>query len=99
MVLDGTDVARDADALAWAVRVAARRVPRASCLTQSLALETMLTLAGLPAETRIGVARKTDGAFEAHAWVVHQGRVLLGGLPDMDRFTELASADRPEGRP
>ena len=83
-------------ALAWAVRAAARRVPRASCLTQSLALEALLVQAGHPAALRIGVARKDDGAFEAHAWVESEGRVLIGRLSDLERFAPLpaGSTDR-----
>ena len=78
---------REAAALAWAVRVAARRVPKASCLTQAVALESLLADAGMRAEVRIGVARGADGSFEAHAWVEHDGRVLIGGVPDMERFS------------
>lgn len=85
------DLAGDPRALAWAVRTTARRVPRASCLTQSLALEALLVQAGHPANLRIGVARKTDGAFEAHAWVESEGRVLIGRLPDLERFAPLPS--------
>ena len=83
------DLARDPRALAWAVRAAARRVPKASCLTQSLALETLLLQAGHPAELRIGVARGAAGGFEAHAWVELDGQVMIGRLPDLHRFAVL----------
>ncbi len=86
------DLARDPAALAWAVGAAARRVPKASCLTQAIALESLLAEAGEEARLRIGVARKPDGAFEAHAWVEHAGLVLIGDLPNLERFSVL-----PEG--
>lgn len=87
------DLAREPAALAWAVRATARRVPKASCLTQAIALESLLAEAGEVGTVRFGVARKPDGAFEAHAWVEHAGRILIGDLPDLERFAAL-----PEGR-
>jgi len=91
------DLAHDPDALAWAVRTAARRVPKASCLTQALALETLLADAGHHAEVRIGVARRADGSFEAHAWVEFDGRILIGALPGMERFAVLPAGGPPPG--
>ena len=83
--------------LAWAVRAAARRVPKAACLTQALALESLLADAGIRAEVRIGVARRADGSFEAHAWLEHDGRILIGGVPDMERFSVMPSDSSPQG--
>jgi hypothetical protein len=85
-------------AFAWAVRATARRVPKASCLTQALALESWLAEQGVDTDVRIGVARRADGSFEAHAWVEHEGRVLIGALPDMERFSVLPSGTQPLGR-
>lgn len=82
---------REPAALAWAVRAAARRVPKASCLTQAVALESLLADAGIRAELLIGVARRADGSFEAHAWVEHDGRILIGGVPGMERFAVMPS--------
>lgn len=85
-------------ALAWAVRATARRVPQASCLTQALALEALMAEFGLRPELRIGVARHADGTFEAHAWVELEGRVLIGALPDLERFAVLPDGVAPQGR-
>jgi len=63
----------------WAVRAASRYVPKATCLTQALAAQTMLTSQGFPADLRIGVAKDPDGQFQAHAWIEHGGRVIIGG--------------------
>jgi hypothetical protein len=93
------DLTREPEALAWAVRTAARRVPQALCLTQALALDALLAEAELVATVVIGVARRPDGSFEAHAWVEHEGRVLIGGLPDLERFSVMPRGAPPLGRP
>jgi len=80
------------DDLAWAVRAAGRRVPRATCLVQALALELLLVRAGHAAELRIGVAREGDGLM-AHAWVESDGRCLLEGS-ERTRFSPLSAAGR-----
>jgi hypothetical protein len=68
-----------ADHIAWAVPLAARYVPRATCLTQALAMQIMLCHEGAPGELRLGVARDEAGRLTAHAWVEHAGQVLIGG--------------------
>ena len=71
----------------WAVRIAARFVPRATCLTQSLAARILLARHGHPSQLRLGVARD-DGCFDAHAWVESNGRVVIGDV-DLRRFTPV----------
>ena len=74
----------------WAVEAASRRVPGATCLTQSLATQIMLGRLGQRSELHLGVARKQDGQLEAHAWVETQGRVVNGGaIPRFERFARL----------
>jgi hypothetical protein len=63
----------------WAVEVAARYVPRATCLTQALAARKLLHQEGFAGELRLGVAKDEAGRFQAHAWLEQDGRVLLGG--------------------
>jgi hypothetical protein len=75
--------------LAWAVRAAARSVPGATCLTQSLALRHLLAKAGHAAEIRIGVARSEHGGLDSHAWVVCHGRVLVGDTGDLERYQPI----------
>jgi hypothetical protein len=48
---------------------------RPTCLEESLALWYFLNDQGILSQLRIGV-RKTDGKFEAHAWVEYQGQTL-----------------------
>ncbi len=69
----------DIRARAVAVQRAARVLPRATCLPQSLALARMLRKKGVAANVRIGV--KAGSGFAAHAWIEIDGRPL-GGLRD-----------------
>ena len=79
--------------VAWAVSVASRAVPAATCLTQALALQVLLVRRGHPARLRIGVARgvRAGQELQAHAWVESRGRAWLGG-PEVQRFIPLVSA-------
>ncbi len=77
--------------IAWLVERAAQTVPwPATCLRRSLVLWALLARAGTRADLRLGF-RKTDGRFEAHAWVE------LAGVPLNDRLdvsTRYTVADR-----
>jgi hypothetical protein len=78
-------------AIVWAVEAAARRIPDASCLTRALAGWYLLARAGDRAEVRVGVRRASAGqGIEAHAWLVRQGRVIIGG-DDLEGYRELGS--------
>ncbi len=74
----------DPRVLVWAIRKSARIVPGASCLTQSLTAAYRLGRSGQPYTMRIGVksagtSSTGQGAIDAHAWVIHDGAVILGG--------------------
>ena len=64
--------------IAWAVKAVSARVPRASCLTQALALRLMLERRRVPATLRIGVARTPESSVEAHAWLECAGHIVIG---------------------
>lgn len=70
---------RVADQVTWAVRVASRYFPRATCLTQALATQVLLHRRGYPTSLRIGVTKEANGKLAAHAWVECQGRIVIGG--------------------
>src|SRR5216684_2901159 len=70
-------VAVPVERLARLVNACSRVVPRATCLTQSLAVQFLLERAGYASVIRIGVARNDGCGFEAHAWVDCHGQVLL----------------------
>jgi len=74
--------------ITWAVTAAARRVPRATCLTQALAGMLLLGANGHPALLRVGVAKKEDGGLRAHAWIDSGGETILGD-PHTDALVSL----------
>lgn len=74
----------------WTVQVASRCMPGGvKCLARALTTKVILGWYAYPAELRIGVAKGEAGQLEAHAWVESQGRVVIGGLSDLPRFTPL----------
>ncbi len=54
-------------------------MPGASCLTQSLALRYLLAKSGQEGIIRIGATQKENGEFDAHAWVIVDQAILIGG--------------------
>jgi hypothetical protein len=91
---DGRPVAASRESMqrvAWAVTSAAGHLPLSStCLTQSLAAHAMLRRRGVDVEVRLGV-RPPDGgpSLAAHAWIEHDGAVLLGQIDDLSDYAEL----------
>lgn len=76
--------------LVWAVNGVSSRLPeRLNCLPRALATRWMMQRRQWPNTLRLGVARSADGKFEAHAWIEHNGRVIMGLVPDLHRFTQL----------
>lgn len=64
-----------------------------TCLPQALAVRSMMRRRGLHCQLRVGVARARDAGIRAHAWVVYDGEVIIGRLPDLDQFTVLSPLD------
>ena len=82
------------DRVAWAVTVAGRYVPAATCLTQALATQVLLSQHGYEACLRIGVVRGEDGQLQAHAWVESDGVVVIGGPESaLERYVTLSALD------
>ncbi|WP_246709217.1 lasso peptide biosynthesis B2 protein [Mesorhizobium sp. NZP2077] len=73
--------------IAWGVAAAARFVPRASCLTQALSGQYILARQGNESKIRIGIERGTGERLKAHAWLVSDNHIVLGG--SVDGFTHL----------
>jgi hypothetical protein len=94
-----TKSAQPVERLAWAVRVVSRRVPHATCLTQALAAQLLLARYGCASSLQLGVRYDEDERFDAHAWVVVEGAVIIGG-DGLDRYIampELRGALEPRG--
>lgn len=74
--------------VSWAVPVAAARVPwRSDCFIQAMAARRWLARNGVPTELKIGVCKDPITGFEAHAWLIAEGQVIIGG--DINRFVVL----------
>src|SRR5437762_13155535 len=61
------DAREQIDRIAWAVASASKVVPGATCLTQALATQWLLSRRGIGSTLRLGVGRNETGAFGAHA--------------------------------
>jgi hypothetical protein len=74
----------------WLVLHCSRIVPGATCLTQALAAHYLCLRAGHPTRIRIGVRKREDGRIAAHAWLIDDDGVLIGGRDEnLDRFTPI----------
>jgi hypothetical protein len=78
------------DRLVWAVRTAARLIPAATCLAQSLALQSLLG-DERPVNVQVGVGKDGRCGFMAHAWVERGGTVLLGSSSEVAHFEHLVT--------
>lgn len=85
------------DRLVWAVKVASRRMPGATCLNQALTLQRLLAKNGHSSELRIGV-EKDGERFGAHAWLLHGNQVLIGE-PQPGKFELLVAWEAEVGPP
>jgi hypothetical protein len=77
---------RSVAVVVWAIVSASAYVPKASCLIQALAARYLLRRYGRQGRLRLGIARDPQGRLQAHAWIESEGLVVLGDLPDLDRF-------------
>ncbi|PZV37520.1 hypothetical protein B5V02_14590 [Mesorhizobium kowhaii] len=73
--------------VAWGVAAAARFVPHATCLTQALSGQYILARQGNASKIRIGIERGTGEQLKAHAWLVSDNHIVLGG--SIDGFAHL----------
>lgn len=78
---------------AWAIRCVSRIVPKATCLTQALTLQYLLTRGGYSPRLTFGVANGEEG-FEAHAWVENDGEPLLNERAELSRYSRLLTMER-----
>jgi hypothetical protein len=72
-----------------AVSFASRVVPKASCLTQALALRWMLNRRGIASTLRFGVARPDGQKLAAHAWLECDGRIIIGGRQSAEKYASF----------
>lgn len=75
--------------VSYSVRSCAKYVPFASCLTQALATQTLLRLKGQNSILKFGVDKDDNKKLIAHAWIEIDGKIIIGGSPDISRYTVL----------
>lgn len=79
-----------AESAIWAVEVmSGYLLPNKPCLTKALVAQVLLTRRGCTTSLRIGVARSPEGRLQAHAWLENDGKIVVGDLQDLSRFTPL----------
>lgn len=80
--------------IALAVTRASTLIPRATCLVQAVAGGWLIGRAGGTSVIRFGVAKDQDTSrFKAHAWLEHDGRILIGGGTAADYATLVQARD------
>lgn len=82
--------------IAWSVRRTAIYIPFASCLTQAISLQYLLGRRGEPSCMYVGVAPTEGGRFAAHAWLMWDDQVIIGGNKELRDFSVIA---RLEAKP
>ncbi len=83
--------------LGWAVTVTSRCVPGATCLTQALAAELLLRWTGYRGRLHIGVSKLANGRLLAHAWLMHEDNIIIGG-GEHGNFSPLPPVELLNGR-
>lgn len=60
----------------WSVRVVSPYVPKATCLTQTITAQILLSRHNYFSKLKIGVMKEEK--FEAHAWLEIDDQIVLG---------------------
>jgi hypothetical protein len=79
----------DIERIRQAIDRASARVPGTTCLTRGFAAAILLRFAGRPHRMLIGVRKTGDSGFSAHAWVLSEGEIVTGNLPDLGSYIPL----------
>ncbi len=80
------------EGVVWAINLCTKYMPGgAKCLARALTVQHLLYWQGYPFEIVIGVAKGKHNQLEAHAWVKSENRIVVGWLPDLERFRPLGN--------
>jgi hypothetical protein len=74
------------------VQICSRFIPHASCLTQALATRTLLHGIGQTCVLKIGVDKDEHQKLIAHAWIEVDGKMIIGKIRDIRRYTVMSSS-------
>lgn len=79
-----------------AVERMARMIPDASCLTQTISAQAVLSWKGIPSTISMGLRKDADNDLRAHAWLVWNGHVILeGDEGTLTAFTKMLDLPTP----
>jgi hypothetical protein len=84
----------DLVSVGWAIPAVSRRLPwRSDCLIQAMAAAAWLRSHGISPELMIGVRKGAGKPIEAHAWLMVDGRTVVGdrGI-ELDSFTPILNS-------
>jgi hypothetical protein len=59
------------------------------CLSQAMVTQFLLSRRSILSVIRIGVVRSEGGRLEAHAWIEHEGRILIGETSRLERYSRF----------
>ncbi len=78
------------ESVVYLTNAAGRRVLGSHpCLPKALVVECLLKRRGLDASLRIGVTKSAEDQLLAHAWVEHNGDIVIGGRLSEARYARL----------
>jgi hypothetical protein len=78
------------DQVVDAVKIGARFVlGDKPCLNQAMVTQFLLGRRSILTVIRIGVVRNERGQLEAHAWVEHEGRILIGETSKLGLYSQF----------
>ncbi len=76
--------------IVWAIELSTQFSPGgAKCLARALATQTLMQQQGYDSHLRIGVIHQPEEEFQAHAWIEYQGKIVMGMLPDLEKYNTL----------
>jgi hypothetical protein len=83
---------RSVEKVVWAVDMSSHLMPgHVKCLARALTTQVLMSRRGYAPDLRIGVAKDQNNCLEAHAWIELEGCVIIGLLPDLQRFVPMPS--------
>jgi hypothetical protein len=86
--------AQSPEDLAWAMGVAGGVLPGGHhCLSQAMALQILMRRRGYSCKVCFGVQKDAGSRLAAHAWLEHEGTVLIGG-DNLHRLVQLTPPPR-----
>ncbi len=84
------------DRVSFIIPLLGHYVPwKSDCLVQAVAAQSWLAAHGLQSEIQIGADVSAARSFEAHAWLVHDGSIIVGG--EVSRFKVLVAGQVARG--